>query len=59
MLIGSVLAGLMMDWFQLRQAFVVGAIVMAAGTLIFVACTWNEDLSIGTVPAVPPQIPEG
>jgi DHA1 family multidrug resistance protein-like MFS transporter len=59
MLLGSVLAGIMMDWFQLRQAFVLGALVMAAGTLLFVAFTWHADLSRGTVSATPPPIPEG
>lgn len=59
MLIGSLLAGMMMDWFQLRQAFVLGALVMAAGTLLFVIFTWRADLSRGTVPAAAPQIPEG
>jgi MFS family permease len=59
MLLGSVLAGIMMDWFQLRQAFVLGALVMAAGTILFVAFTWRADLSRGTVAATPPPIPEG
>jgi len=59
MLLGSVLAGILMDWFQLRQAFVLGALVMAAGTLLFVAFTWHADLSRGTVSAPPPPIPEG
>ncbi len=59
MLIGSILAGVMMDWFQLRQAFILGALIMAAGTILFVACTWRADLSRGSAPAAPPQIPEG
>jgi MFS family permease len=59
MLFGSVMAGVMMDWFQLRQAFVLGALVMAAGTCLFVICTWRADLSRGMVPAAPPQLPEG
>ena len=59
MLVGSLMAGVMMDWFQLRQAFILGALVMAAGTVLFTACTWRTDLSRGTVPAAPPQIPEG
>ncbi|MBC2711545.1 MAG: MFS transporter [Desulfosarcina sp.] len=59
MLIGSLLAGVMMDWFQLRQAFVLGALIMATGTVLFVACTWRANLSRGTVAVVPPQIPEG
>jgi MFS family permease len=59
MLIGSLLAGVMMDWFQLRQAFLLGAMVMAAGTVLFVVSTWRSDLSRGTVSAAPPHIPEG
>jgi DHA1 family multidrug resistance protein-like MFS transporter len=59
MLVGSFMAGVMMDWFQLRQAFVLGALLMATGTALFTACTWRTDLSRGAVPAAPPQIPEG
>ncbi len=59
MLIGSVLAGIMMDWFELRQAFVLGALIMASGTTLFMACTWRANLSLGAVPIAPPQIPEG
>ena len=59
MLLGSLLAGAMMDWFQLRQAFILGAWVMAAGTLLFVGCTWRANLSRGKIPATSPHIPEG
>jgi len=59
MLIGSLSAGVMMDWFQLRQPFVLGAAVMGVGTLLFWACTGRADLSRGTVPAAAPTIPEG
>ena len=59
MLIGSVIAGVMMDLFALRYAFVLGAAVMIAGTLLFVVCTWRTDLSQGTVLTAPPQLPEG
>ena len=59
MLIGSVLAGIMMEWFQLRQAFIFGSLVMAAGTLLFVVYTWRADLSRGTGSPAPPQISEG
>jgi MFS transporter, DHA1 family, multidrug resistance protein len=59
MLVGSLMAGVMMDWFQLRQAFFLGALLMATGTVIFAACTWRADLSRGKVPTAPPQIPEG
>ena len=59
MLIGSLSAGVMMDWFQLRQAFLLGAAVMGIGTLLFLVCTGRADLSRGTVPAAAPTIPEG
>ncbi|BBO71010.1 MFS transporter [Desulfosarcina alkanivorans] len=59
MLIGSVLAGIMMEWFQLRQAFTFGALVMAAGTLLFVVYTWRTDLSQGAGSPASPQISEG
>ena len=54
MLTGSLLAGVMMDWFQLRQAFFLGSLIMAAGTLLFVVFTWGANLSQGTVLAVAP-----
>lgn len=59
MLVGSLLAGMMMDLFQLRQAFMLGAVMMVAGTALFIACTWRADLSTGAVAPTPPQIPEG
>ena len=59
MLVGSVLAGVLMDLFQLRQAFCFGSVAMAVGTVLFVICTWRSDLSEGTVLSPPPQIPEG
>ncbi|NNF97991.1 MAG: MFS transporter [Desulfobacteraceae bacterium] len=42
MLTGSVLAGLMMDTMQLRDAFVAGSVMMAAGTVIFALCLHQE-----------------
>ncbi len=59
MLIGSVTAGVMMDLFALRPAFVLGAVIMAVGTLLFVVCTWRTDLSQGMLRTAPPHIPEG
>jgi len=59
MLVGSILAGVMMDWFQLRQAFVLGSLIMAFGTILFLVCAWEQNLNQGAVPTVPPQIPEG
>lgn len=59
MLVGSVLGGVMMDWFELRQAFILGALVMILGTIAFAVCTWRADLSRGMPSPLPPQIPEG
>jgi MFS transporter, DHA1 family, multidrug resistance protein len=38
MLLGAVLAGLMMDWFNLRDAFGLGAGWMLAGLMVFMIC---------------------
>ncbi len=38
MLIGAVGAGLMMDWFDLRGAFFLGALLMFAGVVVFFVC---------------------
>ncbi len=54
MLTGSLLAGVMMDCFQLRQAFFLGSLIMAAGTLLFVVFTWGANLSQGTFLAAAP-----
>ena len=59
MLIGSLLAGVMMDMFHLRFAFTLGAVIMLVGTLLFTVCTWRIDLSTGNAAPTPPQIPEG
>jgi MFS family permease len=42
MLTGSFLAGLMMDIFQLRLAFALGAILMAIGVGLFIVCTYPK-----------------
>ncbi|MCP4348700.1 MAG: MFS transporter [Desulfobacterales bacterium] len=42
MLVGSVLAGIMMDLFHLRQAFSSGAFVMITGVGIFFACSYQK-----------------
>lgn len=39
MLVGSVGAGMMMDWFDLRVAFFLGALLLFAGVGTFVFCT--------------------
>jgi len=41
MLIGAFLAGLMMEYFQLSQAFTLGAVVMLAGIILFIISTHN------------------
>ncbi len=38
MMVGSVGAGLMMDWFDLRIAFLLGGLLMFAGVAVFMAC---------------------
>ena len=42
MLLGSLSAGLIMDVFQLRQAFSFGSIIMIAGAVIFFICTYRK-----------------
>ena len=51
MLIGSVLAGAMMDMFDLKLAFTLGAVMMMLGTVLFMICTWRVDLNTGAVPS--------
>ena len=41
MLIGALIGGLMMDMFQLRQAFAGGSMIMAAGVLLFAGLTFR------------------
>jgi len=43
MLIGSLLAGLMMDVFQLRHAFPSGAVIMVLCVGLFIACTFHKN----------------
>ncbi len=40
MMCGSLFAGLMMDMFRLRQAFLFGALIMVAGVVLFLGFTW-------------------
>jgi MFS family permease len=42
MLAGSVLAGLMMDWFQLRLAFGLGGGLLAVGIIVFMVCVQDD-----------------
>ncbi|MFO7716126.1 MFS transporter [Desulfosarcina sp.] len=59
MLMGSVLAGVIMDLFALRQAFLLGAAFMALGTILFSACIGSESLNQAKGPSTRPPIPEG
>ena len=59
MLIGSLLGGVMMDMFDIKLGFELGSFIMAAGTLVFVICTWHSNLNTGAAVPTPPQIPEG
>jgi len=45
MFVGSVGAGLLMDWFQLRYAFLVGAILMFCGTVVFMFCALGRPVA--------------
>jgi MFS family permease len=58
MLLGAILAGTMMDLFTLRQAFLIGAACMSAGTILFIICTGTINLNRGQAP-VPQSLPEG
>ncbi|MCJ8499867.1 MFS transporter [Desulfatitalea alkaliphila] len=48
MLVGALGAGVMMDWFDLRVAFFLGALLMLLGVVVFALCTRGGD---GTDPA--------
>ncbi|MCP4746345.1 MAG: MFS transporter [Desulfobacteraceae bacterium] len=45
MLLGSLFAGLMMDWFELRDSFRMGAVIMIIGVAVFYACVRGVDVS--------------
>ena len=47
MLIGGLLGGLMMDWFQLRIAFGLGSAIMIGGIIIFLVCLRRIPLKEG------------
>ena len=55
MLSGSMAAGVMMDLFQLRSAFPVGAVAMVLGTLIFLVCTSRRPAAVSSLPS--PKLP--
>ena len=41
MLFGAVMAGIMMDLYQLRQAFASGAAIMVVGLVLFLVCAYS------------------
>lgn len=43
MLVGALMAGLMMDWFQLRHAFSLGGGLLAVGIAVFLLCVRGVD----------------
>ncbi len=43
MFTGSVLAGMMMDLFLLREAFLMGAVMMAVGIVLFLVCVYKRN----------------
>ena len=59
MLLGSILAGIMMDWFVLRQAFFMVALLMALGTILFALLTIGKNLNTGAAVPTASHIPEG
>jgi len=42
MFTGSVLAGMMMDFARLREAFLMGSVIMGIGIGLFFACTFKK-----------------
>lgn len=42
MTVGAILAGLIMDYFHLRQAFTFGAVIMFIGVGLFAICTYQK-----------------
>jgi MFS family permease len=62
MLAGSLLAGLMMDWYRLELAFYLGAGIMLTGVLIFVTLTVGLEMKAPTPDSTlsgPPPTEEG
>jgi MFS transporter, DHA1 family, multidrug resistance protein len=51
MFLGSLGAGLMMDWFHLRLAFLASGLLMYTGTAVFLMCTWGKN--VGHRPLAP------
>ncbi|MHC4458763.1 MAG: MFS transporter [Planctomycetota bacterium] len=51
MLVGAMLAGLMMDLFQLRQVFPLGTVIMGLGVGLFFVCTLHPKTRNDSVPS--------
>lgn len=45
MFIGALFAGLMTDWFQMRDAFGLGAAIMVLGIAVFALCAFHESIN--------------
>lgn len=58
MLFGALLAGLMMDWYNLRGAFSLGALVMAAGLAAFCVAVSGTHVDARKVTQLPPPMVE-
>jgi MFS family permease len=58
MLFGALLAGLMMDWYNLRGAFSLGALVMAAGLVAFCMAVSGTRVDARRVTQLPPPMVE-
>ncbi|MBW2564784.1 MAG: hypothetical protein JRE29_12265 [Deltaproteobacteria bacterium] len=43
MFTGSVLAGMMMDFSRLKEAFLMGAVIMGIGIGLFFVCTYKKN----------------
>jgi MFS family permease len=51
MLVGAMLAGLMMDLFQLRQVFPLGTVIMGLGVGLFFVCTLHPKTQDDSIPS--------
>ena len=51
----AMVSSAMMDLFQLRSAFPLGAVAMVLGTLIFLACTSRRPAAASSLPS--PKLP--
>ena len=56
MLAGAVVAGAMMDWFDLRGAFVLGAVLMVSGVVAFSVSVRGETVDAPRPARIPPPL---